>query len=296
MAEEDLTAVRRPTAIALPGERHSCILVLSGPEVGRTVKLDQAKVIIGRADDADLRVDDDGISRHHAKLMSLPNGVVTLTDLESLNGTFVNGQPVRTRALEDGDRIQLGATTVLKFSIHDSLEEQFQEKLYASATRDALTGAHNRRYFSEHLAKDVSHAQRHLTQLSLLIIDIDHFKAVNDTYGHLAGDQVLRELGVRLTQAIRTEDVFARLGGEEFGVILRENPLPGAIMLAERLRRGVEARPFEHQGVPITVTISLGVASHAKERHRDALALVAEADRYLYQAKQSGRNRVQGPS
>jgi diguanylate cyclase (GGDEF)-like protein len=130
--------------------------------------------------------------------------------------------------------------------------------------------------------------------LSLLIIDIDHFKAINDRYGHPAGDQVLRELSARVTSAIRSDDVFGRLGGEEFGLILRGNALQGALVLAERIRRRIEKEPFACAGGSIAITVSIGVASHDKGKHGEAL--VAEADRHLYGAKSSGRNCVQGPS
>ena len=256
MSDDDFTAIRRPEVNLEKSDQRSCLIVLSGQQIGRMYKLGKAKIVLGRSEDADVQLDDEGISRHHARLVAMPGGVVMLQDLESRNGTFVNGQQCRTRALEDGDRIQLGAITILKFSIQDSLEEKFQEQLYASATRDPLTGAYNNRYFREHLGKEVIHAERHGTPLSLVLLDLDHFKQVNDTYGHPAGDQVLRELVGSLIGVVRSDDVLARLGGEEFGLIMRGAGMDGARPLAERLRQIVESHAFEHSGKRIPVTIS----------------------------------------
>jgi two-component system cell cycle response regulator len=292
VADDDFTEIRRPELNLEKTDQRSCLIVLSGQQIGRMYKLTKPKIVIGRSDDADVQLEDEGISRHHVRLIAMPGGVVMLNDLESKNGTFVNGQQVRSRALEDGDRIQLGAITILKFSIHDSLEERFQEQLYASATRDPLTGAYNNRYFGEHLDKEVTHAERHGTPLSLVLLDLDHFKHINDSHGHLAGDHVLRELVACMSGAIRSDDVLARLGGEEFGLIMRGSTLEGACSLAERLRHMIESHAFEHAGQRIEVTVSAGVSSYAKGHHGSRNAFVADADRQLYEAKRAGRNCI----
>src|SRR5581483_6850222 len=149
-------------------------------------------------------------------------GEVTIEDLKSANGTVVNGEPVgATAALKDGDKIRLGSTTILKFTYHDHLDESFQQQMYDAALRDALTKAFNKKYFLDRLETELAYAKRHAAHLSLLMIDIDHFKQVNDTYGHLAGDFVLSRIARIALGTVRTEDVFARYGGEEFGVICR---------------------------------------------------------------------------
>jgi diguanylate cyclase (GGDEF)-like protein len=165
--------------------------------------------------------------------------------------------------------------------------------MFESASRDGLTGALNKRYFLERLDADVAHAKRYHQHLSLLLFDIDHFKQVNDTYGHPAGDRILRGVASVVAPALRREDVFARYGGEEFAVLARSAELPMAIELAQRLRHVVEAASFETDRGPLRVTISVGVASLAQVSDRTAAALLAAADEALYRAKAAGRNRVE---
>jgi diguanylate cyclase (GGDEF)-like protein len=271
------------------------LIVLSGTLVGKMFELGGSQIIIGRATDADIRLDDDGVSRTHAKMDCAAGGEITLADMGSTNGTFVNGSQIKSQLLKDGDRIQIGSVTVLKFSYQDSLEEQFQQQLYESATRDALTQAYNKRFFIDQLAIDYTHAVRHGLPLSLLMLDIDFFKKVNDTHGHDAGDAVLRTLGTAIMDSIRNEDVYCRVGGEEFAVIMRDCDQKSAKILGERLRVLVEKTPVRHGDKTLNVTISVGVATLDTTRHRGGEQLTAEADKYLYDAKRGGRNRVCGP-
>jgi two-component system, cell cycle response regulator len=215
-----------------------------------------------------------------------------LKDLGSTNGTQVNGESVKSRILSDGDRIQIGSVTILKFSYHDTIEERFQEHLYNSATRDMLTHAFNKRFFDEQLRREMSHSARHGAALSLMLLDIDHFKTVNDTFGHLAGDVVLREVAARIAATLRVSDVFCRIGGEEFGVLLRETPQQGAEILAERLRHLIEQATLVYGDATIRVTVSLGIAVYDRAAHPAPNAFLDDADKCLYQAKQKGRNRV----
>jgi diguanylate cyclase (GGDEF)-like protein len=255
-------------------------------------KLPVGEVTVGRSLDADIRLEDEGISRFHAKLQRDDDGGVRLVDLDSTNGTYVNGTRVRTYELGDGDRIQIGSVTILKFSYQDSLEEQFQQQLYESATRDPLTQAYNKRFFDEQLAKDFSHAARHGLSLSLLMLDVDHFKQINDDHGHPAGDHVLQRLAAIVMGSLRTEDPFCRVGGEEFAIIMRDCGEAEAVQLADRMRRLVDGARFVYDGATIPVSLSIGVASFEPIRHITAPDLVEESDRHLYEAKRGGRNRV----
>jgi diguanylate cyclase (GGDEF)-like protein len=204
----------------------------------------------------------------------------------------VNGAPVTVQLLKDGDKIRLGSTTILKFTYNDQLDESFQKQMYEAALRDGLTKAFNKKYFLDRLETEIAYARRHNAFLSLLMFDVDHFKNVNDTFGHLAGDYVLAKLAKVASSTVRTEDVFARYGGEEFGVICRGVPLSNAGVLAERLRVTVESTVFEHDGQRMPITISVGVAGHPEAPIENAAQLIAAADQALYEAKRAGRNRV----
>jgi diguanylate cyclase (GGDEF)-like protein len=199
---------------------------------------------------------------------------------------------VGEKALSDGDKIQVGSTTILKFTFHDSLDESFQRQMYESALRDGLTKVFNKKYFQDRLESEFAYAVRHSSPLSLVMFDIDHFKKINDTYGHLAGDYALVTLANVVAQTIRQEDVFARYGGEEFAVICRGVDLQGASAFGERIRRMVQAQLFLYQETEIRVTISVGVATVPDVGMREPAELIALADEALYEAKRGGRNRV----
>lgn len=288
----DETILRRPEPIACESQSRPCVIVLSGARIGQIYTLGDRSCVIGRAEDADIILDDEGVSRHHAKIIHFANETTALKDLGSRNGTFVNGEPIKQRALENGDRIQIGSVTIFKFSYQDSLESEFQRHLYHSATRDALTGLCNRRYFDETLDREFSFAQRHRSQLSLLMFDVDHFKPVNDLYGHPEGDRVLSELGKLLGSIVRNEDAAFRIGGEEFAVIARQSDSQAASTLAERLRAAVADQLFRDPERTQPLTISVGFATYDPKRHPRSASLVAAADERLLEAKQSGRNCI----
>ena len=271
-------------------QRPWLVIVSGSSGIGRTYRLEH-RVVLGRSRECDVQVDETGVSRRHAAFEPRPDGSVDIVDLESRNGTFVNGAPVSRATLRDGDKIQIGDTTILKLSYQDELDEALQRNLYESATRDPLTRTVNKRGFEEAFAKEHAFARRHGSALSLLVIDADHFKRVNDTHGHAAGDHVLRRLAEIVGGAIRSEDMLARIGGEEFVVVLRDVGLDGAVVCAERVRSLVEGAAFEHDGARIPVTISVGVAA-LRGADVTAAALLADADHAVYEAKRAGRNRV----
>ena len=271
----------------------ACLVVLSGPRVGATFRVEGAVLVIGRGHTADVAIDDDGVSRHHMRLRRDGDHIVA-EDAGARNGTFINGtrlaQPIK---LVDGDKIQLGRSTILKFTYHDALDDSYQQRMVESALRDPLTRLYNKRYFDDRLDAELRFARRHGTSLALLLVDVDHFKRVNDQRGHLAGDAVLAEIAATLSQAVRNEDVVARYGGEELVVLSRAIGDDGAHNLAERLRRVVEALAINvDEAAPVKITISIGVAVHPTVDVATASQLIAAADRALYQAKDAGRNCV----
>ncbi|MCC6557852.1 MAG: GGDEF domain-containing protein [Polyangiaceae bacterium] len=267
------------------------LIVLSGTNVGERYRVEGPEIVIGRASNASIRLLDDGISRRHARLLQTGRDVV-IEDMGSSNGTMVNGEPIGQATLRDGDHIRLGSTTILKFTYLDRLDESLHEQMYDAAVRDGLTKAYNRKYFLDRLETEVAYARRHMSHLSLLMFDIDHFKRVNDTFGHLAGDYVLARVSKLAGGTVRTEDLFARYGGEEFAILCRGVALESAGILGERLRVLIEGAAFEHEGVRVPITVSIGVAAHPTIPVESGLQLIAAADEALYEAKRLGRNRV----
>jgi diguanylate cyclase (GGDEF)-like protein len=283
-----------PEEVAQPGPRsrdRAYLIVLAGTAVGEMYKIVNETTTIGRSQQADIQVVDEGISRRHATIEHRGDHVV-IRDLGSTNGTFCNGERITEYNLKDGDKIQVGSTTILKFTFHDSLDETFQRQMYESALRDGLTKAFNKKYFLERLESEFAYAVRHKSPLSLIMFDIDHFKQINDTHGHLAGDYTLSTLSQVVIQTIRKEDVFARYGGEEFAVISRGIDLAGAAVFGDRIRQRIESQAFTYNNQTIRVTVSGGVAAVPDVGMREMAELIGLADDALYRAKRQGRNRV----
>jgi len=291
--ERTWTAVPR---FPSPSDKHAYLLVLTGPLFGAIFPLAARRdLVLGRREDADLQIGDDGVSRTHASIRVEGEGAV-LKDLGSANGTYVDGKRVANAEIHDGARIQVGAHTTLKFIWADELEARYQMKLAEGALHDPLTGLYNRRHLDERLSSELAAAQRHRRPVSILMIDVDHFKNVNDAHGHLAGDEALKMVAFVLRGAVRKEDVLARYGGEEFVVVARETALDGARALAERIRGAVERSTCAWQERDLGVTVSIGIAvSVGLARFvpgRTEREVLEAADRALYLAKQEGRNRV----
>lgn len=284
----DRSQFDRKTPAAKPREAY--LTVVAGPNVGEMFRVGNGGDV-GRAMEAHFRLTDTEMSRRHARFVAR-DGRVFVEDLSSTNGTFVNGNRVQLQSLNDGDKVQVGTQTVLRFSYQDDVDEEFQRRLVESALRDGLTKAFNKTYFQERLASELAYAQRHEVPLSLLLLDLDHFKRVNDGFGHLAGDHVLSTFAQIVFETIRREDVFARYGGEEFAIISRGIDLEGARVFGERLRVLVERNAFEWNGQRIPVTVSIGVATYPDMTALEPDDMVQGADRALYQSKTTGRNRV----
>lgn len=272
-----------------PDPHAACVVVIHGAGLGRRVDVADTPVMIGRSHEADLQINHPSVSRRHCEMWKEGSGY-RIRDLGATNPTRINDQVIDENELNDGDHITVGES-VLKFISDSSLEASYHEEVYQLATLDALTELHNRRHFVEMLERELARAQRHQRPLTLAIIDLDHFKRVNDQLGHPVGDMVLRQFGAILRQHVRADDLPARIGGEEFAVLLPETDLDHARDYAERLRETVAAASFDTAGQQLQVTVSIGLALIAEGR--DSVGtLMRSADRGLYRAKSQGRNRV----
>ncbi|MCS6857809.1 MAG: GGDEF domain-containing protein [Deltaproteobacteria bacterium] len=270
--------------------REGCLVIIYGAELGRRIPLNSESILIGRSSKCDVQIEQESVSRTHLRIQRLGGNYIA-TDLGSTNGTYINDvKIVGDVILRDGDQIKVGQT-IFKFISGDNIESAYYEEIYNVMTTDGLTGLHNKRFFDEALEREIQRSKRYERIFSLLLFDVDHFKRINDTYGHLAGDAVLRQLGSLLRARVRKTDVPARIGGEEFAVLVPEVPLSGAFSMAEKLRKSVEENCFSFESQRIPVTISIGVAEW-NPKVRSGEELIATADQKLYEAKRRGRNQV----
>ncbi|HMB56880.1 MAG TPA: GGDEF domain-containing protein [Arenimonas sp.] len=280
------------TAVAAPllnGPRSACVIVIHGESLGKRADIEDKPVVIGRSPEADLHIPNKSVSREHCKIWR-DGDTYHLRDLKATNRTRVNDEPQTETELADGDHITLGES-VLKFISHSSVEARYHEEVYQLATHDALTELYNRRHFIDLVDKEIARAVRHGRSLVMCIIDVDRFKPINDEYGHIAGDGVLRQISGLIASFVRGEDTAARIGGEEFAVMLPESDIDAALAFSERLREAVENTDFMINGEARRVTVSIGLAAIAESR-RERTSLIHAADVALYRAKGEGRNRV----
>ena len=271
--------------------KYPAISFMSGPSMGQIHLLQEGEYVIGRSRTASISVPDDAISRQHFKLMVTP-GQVLLEDSQSTNGTFVNGIRVTRKILEDKDTIQISSQTVATFSYVSDLEAQKRNQIYKMANFDPVTQARTKYYFLDQIEQEFSHSKRKGMPLSLIIFDIDFFKKINDSYGHPAGDYVLKRVSQITQDLIRTEDLFARYGGEEFVVLMRETSEFDAITLAQRICKTIANSDFQFDEHRFKVNISAGVACLQSNNFENSSDMIKSADQYLYFSKQNGRNRV----
>ncbi len=281
-------------AVSTPAARRrgdACVVVLYGPELGRRATIGRGPFQIGRSSKNDLPIDQESVSRHHARITTQGRGHA-IEDLDSTNGTYVNDDKIgrERRVLRDGDQIRVGRS-ILKFMSGANLEANYHEEIYRLMTVDGLTQVFNKRYFSEALEREYNRAQRYKRDMSLVLFDVDRFKAINDEHGHLAGDAVLRQVAAEVKPRLREQDIFARVGGEEFALLLPEINRDGAVATAEKVRKIVEATTFVVETLSVKITISAGVTA-LDTRSKDAMALYERADAALYEAKRGGRNAV----
>lgn len=271
-----------------PLERRGTLTFLSGSQVGAMYVLDAPHTLIGRGTSADIVINDDSISRNHASLHR-EGARYELEDFGSTNGTYVDGNRVSGRiALHDGARVRIGAC-MLRFALQDALEAEAARRVYEMSVRDALTGAYNRRHFDERIASEIAFAQRHGTPLCVILCDIDHFKQVNDRYGHAVGDEAIVAVASACANGKRQSDIVGRLGGEEFAILLPETELAQATIVADRLCKAIAEHVMMAHEVQFKLTASIGIAA-ASVSMSSLDALMRAADQALYQAKAQGRN------
>jgi len=288
------TWVGQMPVVVTGGHLEACLVHIypSGPDMGRRHPLRPGRTTIGRGETAGVRVQDNSVSRTHAIVESNTEGCYVI-DQKSLNGTHVNDRPVNgAHQLVDGDYVRIG-NAIFRYLEGGNIEAEYHEELHRLAIVDGLTQLHNRRYLLDFLDRELARARRHERPLSVLMFDIDKFKSINDTHGHLCGDAVLRDLSNCLRPTIRREDLLARYGGEEFCVVLVETDHTQAVGAGERIRRAVEGTIFEFEGERFPVTVSVGAAT-VGTKHESPDDLLQAADARLYEAKRTGRNKVVG--
>ena len=283
----------RPGCPLAAGTARATVSVVSGLDAGRIVPLEGTSLALGRGAESDLQLEDVEVSRLHARIVRGSGGSFHLEDLGSTNGTFVNTRRATVAPLTDGDRIQLGPGTLLRFALTDPLDERLQADLYESSIRDPLTRAFNRRYLSGRLVVEVAHARRHGVPLAALMLDVDHFKHFNDRYGHFVGDRILCFVVAHASRVLRAGDLLARFGGDEFVVIARDTDLDQAAALGDRMRSAIEGLHMSAGGKLVSITTSMGVgALEELAPEADADDLLELIDGRLGIAKCEGRNRV----
>lgn len=295
--DEEKTRVTGLEEMRLPAADtgDDCLVVIHTAvqtELGKRYLLQESIINIGRGASNHVVVSSDAVSRNHARL-ERRGAYMLVSDLSSTNGTFVNNErtrPVNAR-LNRGDQLRIG-DTVFKFLSGSDIESQYHAVIGHMAVTDGLTNLANRKHLDSMLSEEVQRAQRHNRDLALLMIDIDHFKTINDVHGHLTGDRVLAGMALLLKQRLRSGDRVGRYGGEEFCAVLPETDLPSALSIAENLRALVATSPFPVESKRLAVTVSIGAAGMTSPMQ--ATDLYRAADRKLYQAKNEGRNRVCG--
>lgn len=273
-----------------PKKVGACLVQYSGTNMGKRYVLSKDTMVVGRSPETDIVINEQSVSRQHAKCVSAGE-IIEVEDLGSSNGTFINDERINSKKkINDGDMIRFG-TVLLKFFSHNNLENLVQDNIYRMAFIDAGTDTFNKKHLKETLDQEFQYAKSSARDLSIIYFDLDFFKKVNDTYGHSAGDYVLKNTAVAVKQVLRKDDVFCRFGGEEFVVLLPNTNAKSAYELAERIRKSIENYPFSYEGAAIKQTVSLGV-SQLNSTILDPEQLLADADRKLYNSKQSGRNQV----
>lgn len=283
-------------------ERRPVLVSLRGELIGTPIPLERDTVVLGRALEADIRLNDFRTSRMHAQISAevdtaTSNAVYRIKDLGSTNGTLVNGQVIREAVLVDGDKIIIG-DHMFRFDLLDEIDREFQQQIHRLLGHDELTGLLTSKSFFTELRREAARAEEEKLSFCVLMMDVDHFKQVNDTYGHMVGSRTLQDLGTIIKAALRSGDVAARFGGEEFAAFLLDADYAQALVAAERVRRAVEEHTFAASTVnsveprnSFRLTISIGIAA-APDDTRDPIQLVELADSALYRAKQAGRNII----
>ena len=283
------------------GERRPALVFLRGELLAVPIPLEREQVTLGRALEADIRINDSRASRLHARITTEHDQTThetryCLFDLGSTNGTILNGKRIERAVLQDGDKFEVG-DQLIRFEMLDEIDREFQQQIHRLLVHDELTGLLTSKSFFSELRREAARAEAENMPFCVLMMDIDHFKDVNDTYGHLAGSETLEEVGAVVKKSLRAGDVGARFGGEEFAAFLLDADYAQGMIAAERVRSAIEKHGFPAarrgtEDVPTHhITISIGVAAYPEDG-RDPIQLVEMADSALYRAKRNGRNQV----
>jgi diguanylate cyclase (GGDEF)-like protein len=271
----------------------ACLVVLQGTDVGNKILLNKDEMTIGRAKDVDMCLTQGNVSRIHAVIQRLDDQQFLLSDKDSTNGTSVNAKSIKSVLLKDLDVISIGDSK-LKFIASDSPEQAYYDKMYRRVHLDKVLRIYNKYYFLSKLEEEIIHCQHYGSQLSLVFLNADHFKQLNDSYGHLAGDAALIQLAEICKEHIRETDILCRYGVEEFAIIIPHTDQQQAYLLSEAIRELVAKTPVNYADAAINMTVSIGITSYDPQNTQSITKglLIAQADKALYQAKHSGRNKV----
>ena len=294
--------IERRDAKATATERRPMLVSLRGELLATPIPLEREVVTIGRALEADIRLNDSKASRLHAQISTqgdTKSGTRSfrIQDLVSTNGTLLNGQVITEAVLVAGDKILIG-DQLFRFEMLDEIDREFQQHIHRLIGHDNLTGLLNSKSFFTELGREAARAEQQSQQLCVLMMDLDHFRQVNDTYGHVVGSRALQQTGAIIKAALRSGDVAARFGGEEFAAFLLDADYAQGMVAAERVRRAVEQHSFPaanqklgDSGAVFGITISIGVSAYPDDA-KDPIQLVELADSALYRAKRTGRNVI----
>ena len=278
------------TVLNPPKRRRACLVQYSGKNLGKRHILEAKEMVVGRSPTNAIVINEQSVSRQHARCF-LSDQRVEIQDLGSSNGTYINNTKISDRqTLQDGDIIRLG-TILLKYFAHDNIDNVFHDKIYRMATIDSGTQIFNKKYLLESLESEFKFSSVYGRPLSVIYFDLDFFKKVNDTYGHSAGDYILKEASSVVASIIRKDDIFGRYGGEEFVILLPNTGIRTAYELAERIRNKIQNHSFEYENHKIRQTISMGV-SQSQKKMKIPKDLLDDADKKLYKSKSTGRNKV----
>ncbi len=301
---EEITVMTEKSKVVVPVNTNkkasSCTILLTiiqGNDInfGKIFAFSCDVIRIGRDKSNTIVLDDRKVSKYHCEItmaQSMELVQFVITDLDSTNGTYINCEPVRQRILSSGDKITVG-DTIFRFNYNDDVEEEYHSKLFNFAATDALTGLYNRRYVLNELESHFKIAKRNNRIFSIVVLDIDDFKVINDTHGHPAGDEYLKKIAFIINSALREQDISGRLGGEEFLIILPETDIQGAFILANRIREQIEEMAVLFENNPIKATISAGVTDYSPDTPPEKSATLLQlADKAMYAAKAAGKNQV----
>lgn len=291
-ADDDSSAETHPAPHAAAAHEEISILVLSGPGVGHFHKVPREGGLIGRDTSVEVSIPDPALAQHHAQLERQKGGGFVLRDLGGRHGVLIDGRRTASRMLADGDRIQLSDETVIRVRYHEGREAELLVSAHEPSLRDPLTGVANRRYLLERLEQELGFSRRHGAPFTLLMLDIDFFKRINDEHGQTVGDQALRTVARALHAAVRVEDVLARYGGDEFTVLSRGYDHREGMQFGERLVKAIRDKTIRTGERSLQVTLSAGVASYHRGEPESHMHLIARAETALFRAKHGGRNQV----